>query len=346
MTVIADKKSRLSIRHRPRRIRQHPLLRRMARETLVTPTDLIYPLFVTATEPGPIPSLPGQERHTIDSLCREAEAAARLGIPAVLLFGIPSQKDEAGSSAYDPDGIVPRAFRRLKSELGSSVALIADVCMCEYTTHGHCGILEMESAARNETHVLNDETVELLARAAVVYAGAGADVIAPSDMMDGRIGAIRSALDENGYSEIPMLSYAAKYCSAFYGPFRDAAESAPRFGDRRGYQMDPANRREAIYEIELDIEEGADAIMVKPALAYLDVIREARDRFHLPLAAYNVSGEYAMLKAAVEKGWLDEDRTITEVLTAIKRAGADWILTYHAREYAERIFPKAISADT
>ncbi len=338
--------NRLNIRHRPRRIRQHPQLRRMTRETMVTPADLIYPLFVTATEPGPIPSLAGQERHTIDSLCREAEAASQLGIPAILLFGIPSQKDEAGSGAYDPDGIVPRALQRLKSEMGSSLVLIADVCLCEYTSHGHCGILDAECAGRNEVLVLNDETVELLARASVVYAAAGADLIAPSDMMDGRIGAIRHALDENGFAETPILSYAAKYCSAFYGPFRDAADSAPRFGDRRGYQMDPANRREAIHEVELDIEEGADAIMVKPALAYLDVIREARHRFNLPLAAYNVSGEYAMLKAAVEKGWLDEDRTITEVLTSIKRAGADWILTYHAREYAERIFPKVVSADT
>jgi porphobilinogen synthase len=319
--------SRLSTRMR--RVRGSALLRRMVRETRVTADDLIYPMFVTAGATELIEPMPGIYRFSVDDLCREVEVVAGLGIPAIMLFGIPDAKDEVGSGAYAEDGIVARAFRALKRAVGDSVLLVADVCLCEYTSHGHCGLIV-------DGVVDNDRTLPLLARASVTYAAAGADLIAPSDMMDGRVAAIREGLDDAGFDAVPIMSYAAKYASAFYGPFRDAAGSAPLFGDRRGYQMDPANRREALREVELDVEEGADIVMVKPALPYLDVIREVRDSFDLPVAVYNVSGEYAMLKAAARNGWLDERRAIAETLTCIKRAGADIILTYHAVEYVRR----------
>jgi len=314
---------------RPRRLRGSANLRRMVRETRVTVDDLLYPMFVTHAETAPIPSMPGILRYAVDDLCREVEKVAALRIPAIMLFGIPEAKDERGSGAYAPDGIVPRALHALKRAVGDSVLLVTDVCLCEYTSHGHCGLIDKNDVA-------NDPTLELLARAALAYAGAGADIIAPSDMMDGRVAAIRQALDVNGFANTPILAYAAKYASAFYGPFREAADSAPQFGDRRTYQMDPPNRREALKEVALDIEEGADIVMVKPALPYLDIIREVRERFDAPVAAYNVSGEYAMLKAAAQNGWIDEDRAILETLTSIKRAGADIILTYHAKEFVER----------
>jgi porphobilinogen synthase len=304
-------------------------LRRMVRETRVTADDLMYPLFVTHAETAPIASMPGINRFSVDDLCHEVETVAKLGIPAVILFGIPEEKDEQGSGAYAEDGIVPRAFRALKKAVGDSVLLVADVCLCEYTSHGHCGLIENEDVA-------NDSTLDLLARSAVAYADAGADIIAPSDMMDGRVAAIRQALDSNGFNNKPIMAYAAKYSSGFYGPFREAADSAPQFGDRRTYQMDPANRREAIREVLLDVDEGADMVMVKPALPYLDIVREVREIVDLPVAAYNVSGEYAMVKAAAQNGWIDEDRVIAETLTSIKRAGADIILTYHAKEFLER----------
>ncbi|MGC8838043.1 MAG: porphobilinogen synthase [Anaerolineae bacterium] len=311
---------------RLRRLRMTAPLRRMVRETALGPDDFIYPLFVM---PGrgqaeEIPSMPGQFRFTVDRLPAEVEEAARLGIPAVILFGIPEAKDELASGAYAPDGIVQRAIRAVKRAVPEMV-VVADVCLCEYMSHGHCGVVR-------DGVVDNDATLELLARTAVSLAEAGADMVAPSDMMDGRVAAIRQALDAQGFPLVPILSYAAKYASAFYGPFRDAACSAPAFGDRRSHQMDPANRREAMREIAQDLEEGADAVMVKPALAYLDVLREARRRFDVPLAAYNVSGEYAMVKAAAARGWLDERAIVLEILTAIKRAGADWILTYHAKD--------------
>ena len=311
---------------RLRRLRMKAPLRRMVRETALGPDDFIYPLFVM---PGKgqaeeIPSMPGQFRFTVDRLPAEVEEVARLGIPAVILFGIPEAKDEVASGAYAPDGIVQQAVRAIKRAVPEMV-VVADVCLCEYMSHGHCGVVQ-------DGVVDNDATLDLLARTAVSLAEAGADMVAPSDMMDGRVAAIRRALDAQGFPLVPILSYAAKYASAFYGPFRDAACSAPAFGDRRSHQMDPANRREAMREIALDLEEGADAVMVKPALAYLDVLREARRRFDVPLAAYNVSGEYAMVKAAAARGWLDERAIVLEILTAIKRAGADWILTYHAKD--------------
>jgi len=277
----------------------------------------------------PVGSMPGVFHLSVDQLVQEAEEVKALGIPAILLFGIPEKKDEVGSGAYGEDGIVQRAVRQLKKNV-SDLLVVTDVCMCEYTSHGHCGVIK-------EGEVDNDATLDLLARTALSHAEAGADMVAPSDMMDGRVGAIREVLDENGFSHIPIMSYAAKYCSSFYGPFREAAHSAPQFGDRRSYQMDPANSREAIREISLDVEEGADIIMVKPALAYLDVIRWARREFDLPLAAYNVSGEYSMIKAAAEKGWLDGNRVMMEVLTSIKRAGADIIITYFAKDAARQM---------
>jgi len=301
----------------------------MVRETRVTADDLMYPLFVTHAETAPISSMPGINRFSVDDLCREVETLAELGIPAVILFGIPEEKDEQGSGAYAEDGIIPRAFRALKKTVGDSVLLVADVCLCEYTSHGHCGLIENDDVA-------NDPTLEILARSAVAYASAGADIIAPADMMEGRVAAIRRALDSDGFTHLPIMAYAAKYSSGFYGPFREAADSAPQFGDRRTYQMDPANRREAIREVLLDVDEGADIVMVKPALPYLDIIREVRETVDLPVAAYNVSGEYAMVKAAAQNGWIDEDRVIAETLTSIKRAGADIILTYHAKEFLER----------
>jgi porphobilinogen synthase (EC 4.2.1.24) len=307
----------------------------MVRETTLTVNDFIYPMFVVPGEKQrqEVPSMSGVFRLSVDELVKEAEEAAKLGIPAVLLFGIPEHKDEFGSEAYAEDGIIQRAVRALKRAVPELV-VITDVCLCEYTSHGHCGIVREVPGG---FEVDNDATLEILARTAVSHAAAGADIVAPSDMMDGRVKAIREALDENGFAHVPIMSYAAKMASAFYGPFREAAESAPQFGDRRGYQMDFANKREALREIALDLEEGADIVMVKPALAYLDIIAAARERFDVPIAAYNVSGEYAMVKAAAKMGWLDEDRIVWEILTAIKRAGADLIITYFAKDVAKKL---------
>ncbi|HEV2013229.1 MAG TPA: porphobilinogen synthase [Candidatus Dormibacteraeota bacterium] len=317
---------------RPRRLRSRPALRRLARETRIAAEDLIYPLFVrdAIDEPRPIEAMPGHHQHTIDSLTREAEAAIKVGVRSFLLFGIPAHKDAQGSQAWADDGIVQRSLRQLRDAFGADALLIADLCLCEYTDHGHCGVLEGDTVA-------NDQTLELYQRIAVAQAAAGADVIAPSGMMDGQVGVIRSALDREGFSDRAILAYAAKYASAFYGPFREAAGSAPRFGDRRGYQMDPANAREAIREARLDVEEGADIVMVKPALAYLDVIRAVADSMEVPVAAYNVSGEYAMVKAAAANGWIDERRVLREILLGIRRAGAQMILTYHAKQVAADI---------
>ena len=323
------------LRHRSRRLRGTPALRGMVRETTLSVSDLIDPLFVipgAGRERRPISSLPGVFQLTIEALREEAERIAALGLPAVLLFGLPTSKDTEASGAYADDGIVQQAVRALKADT-PDLLVFTDVCLCEYMSHGHCGIVEGE-------RILNDPSLDLLARTAVSHAAAGADVVAPSDMMDGRVGAIRRALDTQGFFETPLLSYAAKYASAMYGPFRDAANSAPAFGDRRTYQMDPANRREALKEVEQDIAEGADMVMVKPALAYLDIIRDVRGLTHLPLAAYNVSGEYAMVKAASANGWLDERTTALEILTSIKRAGADIILTYHAKDAARWLAEK------
>ncbi|HVA62288.1 MAG TPA: porphobilinogen synthase [Terriglobales bacterium] len=321
--------------HRPRRLRQNPALRAMVREHRLSRAALIQPLFVV---PGSgvrqeIASLPEQFHLSVDKLVEEARAIADLGIPAVLLFGIPESKDEVGSGAWAPDGIVQRATRALKRAL-PGLQVVADLCLCEYTSHGHCGVVETRGG---QVEVVNDATLELLARAAVAQAETGADVIAPSDMMDGRVAAIRRGLDEAGFAGLPILSYAAKFASAFYGPFREAAGSTPQFGDRGGYQMDPANGREALREMELDFEEGADLLMVKPALPYLDILRQARDRFPVPLAAYQVSGEYAQIVAAARAGWLDQERTMLETLTSIRRAGADLIITYFARAAAPRL---------
>ncbi len=320
--------------HRPRRLRGNRLIRSMVRETSVRAEDLVMPFFVCPGEgvQREIRSMPGNHQLSVDLLVEQCREVAGLGIPSVLLFGIPGEKDAVGTSGYDPNGVVPAAIRAIK-DAGLNLLVIADVCLCEYTDHGHCGVLRQE-AIPGGLEVDNDRTVELLGREALVYAEAGAGMIAPSDMMDGRIGRIRAVLDCNGFSRVPIMSYAAKYASAFYGPFREAAESAPQRGDRRGYQMDPPNSREAMREIELDLAEGADIIMVKPALAYLDVLREARRRFDVPLAAYNVSGEFAMVKAAAEKGWIDEVRIRDEILLGIKRAGADLIITYFARDVA------------
>jgi porphobilinogen synthase len=314
---------------RLRRFRRTETLRGLVRETRLSLDDFVYPLFACPGEgvERPLEGLPGIGQRSVDRLCDEAEAAHRLGVPAVLLFGIPEEKDEAASGAYDDDGIVQRSLRAL-SERVPDLVLLTDVCLCEYTSHGHCGVVEGDE-------ILNDVTLELLARTAVSHAEAGGDAVCPSDMMDGRVAAIRGALDADGFEQVPIVSYSAKYASAFYGPFREAAESAPAFGDRRSYQMDPPNVREAIRECELDLEEGADAIMVKPALPYLDVIRAARERFDAPVFAYNVSGEYAMVKGAAARGWLDERRAAVESLLAIKRAGADVIISYWARELAE-----------
>jgi porphobilinogen synthase len=313
---------------RLRRLRRTEGLRALVRENRVDVGDLIYPMFVIEGKgiKQEVASMPGIFRLSPDQLDAEIEEVARLGIPAVLLFGIPEHKDEVGSSAYDPAGVVQQAVKKIK-KLAPQLLVITDVCLCEYTSHGHCGIVVGDQ-------VDNDRTLPLLAKTALSHAEAGADITAPSDMMDGRVKAIREILDANGFQHLPILSYAAKYASAFYDPFREAAESAPRFGDRRSYQMDYHNVREALREIEQDINEGADIIMIKPALAYLDVIRQARNTFNYPLAAYNVSGEYAMVKAAAKQGWLDEKRIVIEVLTAIKRAGADIILTYHAKDFA------------
>ncbi len=320
-----------ALTHRPRRLRRTPELRRLVQETRLSVEDLIYPLFVCPGEGvrREVSSMPGVYTLSIDQLVEEAHEVKRLGIPAVILFGIPERKDEVGSEAYAEEGIIQRAIRALKREVPGLI-VIADTCLCEYTSHGHCGVVR-------DREVVNDPTLELLARTAVSQARAGADIIAPSNMMDGFVAAIRSALDEAGFTHIPIMSYAVKYASAFYGPFREAAQSAPQFGDRRSYQMDPPNAREALREAELDVEQGADILMVKPALPYLDIIRLVRERFSVPVAAYQVSGEYAMIKAAARLGWIEEERVVMETLIGIKRAGADMILTYFAKDVARQL---------
>ena len=315
--------------YRGRRLRKNDNFRRLVRETKLSVDDLVYPLFAV---PGksvkkPINSMPGQFQMSVDYIAKEAREAYELGIPAILLFGIPSKKDEQGTGAFARDGIVQQAVKRVKNE-APDILVITDVCLCEYTSHGHCGILE-------KGQVQNDATLEVLAETALSHAKAGADMVAPSAMMDGQIAAIREALDENALDDIPIMAYSAKYASSFYGPFREAAESAPQFGDRKAYQMDPANADEAIREISMDVSEGADIIMVKPALAYLDIICRAKQEFDLPLAAYNVSGEYSMIKAAAELGWLEEEKAMMESVTAIKRAGADILITYWAKDLAK-----------
>lgn len=326
--------------YRPRRLRCGENLRRLARETVITAADLIYPLFLVhgSGVRREIPSMPGNYHLSVDQLAAEAQEVTGLGIPAVLLFGLPASKDAVGSEDYDPQGIVQQGIRALKAA-APELVVITDVCMCEYTDHGHCGIIRQKPdccAGRGLPHgcLDNDSTLEYLARVAVSHAAAGAEIVAPSDMMDGRVGAVRAALDREGYPCVAILSYAAKYASGFYGPFRQAAESPPQFGDRQSYQMDPHNVREALREVELDIAEGADMVMVKPALAYLDVIRQVRERFNRPLVAYNVSGEFSMVKAAAAAGWLDERQCALEILTAIKRAGADAIISYWAKDAA------------
>ncbi|MBS1810204.1 MAG: porphobilinogen synthase [Acidobacteria bacterium] len=317
--------------HRPRRLRHHGIIRNLVRETQITPNNLIYPLFVCAGEGvrREVRSMPGVFNVSIDELVKEAAAAQREGISSIILFGLPEHKDEEGSGAYDEDGIVQRATKALKEEV-KDILVIADTCLCEYTSHGHCGTIA-------DGDVANDPSLDLIARTAVSQAQAGADIIAPSGMMDGMVGAIRAALDAAGFTHISILSYAIKYASAYYGPFRDAADSAPQFGDRRSYQMDPANAREALREADLDVAQGADMLMVKPALPYLDIIKAARERYNLPIAAYQVSGEYAQIKAAAMNGWIDEERVMMESLTSIKRAGADMILTYYAREVVKHL---------
>jgi porphobilinogen synthase len=314
---------------RMRRMRQSERIRGLVRETHLNVEQLIYPLFVAENieEPREISSMPGIMQWPLEYLGQEAKRIADYGISAVLLFGIPSEKDEVGSQAYNSQGIIQQAIRRFKAQM-PELLVMTDVCLCEYTNHGHCGVID-------NGNVQNDESLELLAQMALSHVVAGADIVAPSDMMDGRVGAIRNALDEQGYSSTPIMAYSAKYASGFYGPFREAAGSAPQFGDRRSYQMDPANVREALREVDLDIAEGADIVMVKPALAYLDVIQRVRDHCDLPIAAYNVSGEYAMIKAAAQQGWIDERRIVMEVLTGIRRAGADMIITYFAPEVAQ-----------
>jgi porphobilinogen synthase len=314
--------------HRPRRLRRTEALRGFVRETRLSASGLVYPMFAC---PGTkvrteVSSMPGIFQQSVDQVVEECREVAGLGIPAVILFGLPDKKDEVGSEASDPNGAVQRAIEAIrKAKL--DLLVITDVCLCEYTSHGHCGVIEKGDVA-------NDPTVERLAAAALSHARAGADIVAPSDMMDGRVGAIRQKIDANGFEDVAILSYAAKYCSGFYGPFREAAQSAPQFGDRRSYQMDPANAREALREVALDLEEGADMIMVKPALPYLDIIQRVRERFDVPVAAYNVSGEYAMVKAAARNGWIDEQRVVLEILTGIQRAGAEIVLTYHAKDVA------------
>lgn len=316
---------------RLRRLRKTAQLRDMFRETSLSKKDFIYPLFVVEGEKvkKEISSMPDNFQMSIDNILREGETLSKLGIDSILLFGIPDAKDEIGSGAYAADGIIQKAVRAVKKEF-PEMLVVTDVCLCEYTSHGHCGVIENE-------YVENDKTLELLAKEALSHAESGADIIAPSDMMDGRVGAIRKILDENGFAETPVMAYSAKFSSAFYGPFREAAESAPQFGDRKSYQMDAGNSDEAMREIALDIQEGADIVMVKPALSYLDLIRRAKDNFNIPIAAYNVSGEYSMIKAAAERGWLDGEKVMLEVLTSIKRAGADVIITYFAKEAAKII---------
>jgi porphobilinogen synthase len=317
--------------YRPRRLRESPLIRKMVRETALRADDLVYPLF-TMHGRGvrePIGSMPGQFRLSIDELLKECKDAASMGIPAVLLFGIPRDKDPRGTEAYAEDGIIQQAVRAVKETI-PDLLVITDVCLCEYTSHGHCGVVE-------EGRIKNDPSLELIARTALSHVEAGADVVAPSDMMDGRVGAIREVLDDAGYQETPIMAYSAKYASAFYGPFREAAGSTPQFGDRRSYQMDPANAVEALREVALDIDEGADIVMVKPALAYLDIISRVKAEFGLPVAAYSVSGEYAMIRAAGQRGWIDEERVMLEALTGIRRAGADIVITYFAKDAARLI---------
>ena len=316
---------------RPRRLREKALLRAMTRETSLAVDDFVYPLFVVHGRGvrEPISSMPGQSQLSVDELVKEAKDAAGMGIPAILLFGLPADKDPRGSEAYAEDGIVQQAVRAVKDRV-PDLLVITDVCLCEYTSHGHCGVVE-------DGVVRNDPTLELIARTAVSHADAGADMVAPSDMMDGRVGAIREALDETSYADTPIMAYSAKYASTFYGPFREAANSTPQFGDRRSYQMDPANAQEAMREIALDIDEGADIVMVKPALPYLDIISRAKSEFGVPLAAYSVSGEYAMIKAAGTLGWLDEERAMMEALVSIRRAGADIVITYFAKEAARAL---------
>ena len=321
----------MNLTHRPRRLRRTAAIRALVRETRLSPDNFIYPLFVV---PGKgirreIASMPGVFQLSVDEIVKEAAAAKADGVPGVLLFGLPPQKDAVGTGASDPEGPVQTALRALRKEVPGMLA-VTDVCLCEYTSHGHCGVLDGEE-------IVNDATVEELARAALSHAAAGADIVAPSDMMDGRVGRIREKLDGAGFSQVAIMSYAAKYCSAFYGPFRDAADSAPAFGDRRSHQMDPANVEEALREVALDLEEGADIVMVKPAVHYLDVIRRVKDEFGVATAAYHVSGEYAMLKAAARNGWIDEPRAMMETLTSIRRAGADIIITYYAREAARAL---------
>ena len=325
---------------RPRRLRCSPGFRRLMSETRVTPADLIYPLFVVHGRDvkNEISSMPGNYHWSVDRLSTEAKEIAQLGIPGVILFGLPAEKDPLGKENFDPDGIVQQAIRAIK-EAVPELFVITDVCMCEYTSHGHCGLIRehpdyCKGKGLPGGCLDNDATLEVLAKVALSHAQAGADMVAPSDMMDGRVGAIRAALDQASYECVGIMSYAAKYASAFYGPFREAADSPPQFGDRSGYQMDPSNAREALREVALDIAEGADVVMVKPALPYLDIIRQVRDRFDYPVAAYNVSGEYSMVKAAAAQGWLDEQRVATEWLTSIKRAGADMIITYWAKDLA------------
>jgi porphobilinogen synthase len=319
---------------RPRRLRKNQKIRDLIRETVLTKNDLIMPIFVDehlkGNERREISSMPNQYRFSVEGAIEEAKEIADLKIPAVILFGIPKHKDEIATSAYDKNGVVQRAIRGIKEELGDELLVIADCCLCEYTSHGHCGIVK-------DGKILNDAALPILAKIALSYAEAGVDIVAPSDMMDGRVKAIREILEENGYDDVAIMSYSAKYASSFYGPFREAAESAPKFGDRRSYQMDIGNAREALKEIALDIEEGADLILVKPALPYLDIIRMAKDRFNVPIGGYCVSGEYAMVEAAARNGWLDRERVIYEILLSIKRAGADFIITYWAKEVAEKL---------
>jgi porphobilinogen synthase len=319
---------RLSLTQRPRRLRRTEALRALVRETRLTPDCFVYPLFVAEGEGvrREVGSMPGVYQLSVDEAVKEAAAAKADGVPGVILFGLPGAKDEVGSLAADPEAPVQTAVRAIKREI-PDLLVMTDVCLCEYTSHGHCGIVEDEE-------ILNDATVAHLAQAALSHAVAGADLVAPSDMMDGRVGAIRHMLDESGFEDVAIMSYAAKYCSGFYGPFREAADSTPQFGDRRTHQMDPANVAEALREVELDLQEGADIVMVKPALPYLDVLAKVKERFGRPTAAYHVSGEYAMLKAAAERGWIDEPRVMLETLTSIRRAGADIIITYYARDAA------------
>jgi len=321
----------LDIRHRPRRLRRNAAIRSIVRETRLSPDNFLYPLFAV---PGKgvrkeVASMPGVYQMSVDEIVKEAAAAKADGVPGVLLFGLPESKDAIGTGAADPEGPVQMAVRALKRDV-VGLLVVTDVCLCEYTSHGHCGIVDGEE-------IVNDATVEELARAALSHAAAGADIVAPSDMMDGRVGRIREALDAAGFAQVAIMSYAAKYCSAFYGPFREAADSTPAFGDRRSHQMDPANVEEALREVELDIEEGADIVLVKPAVTYLDVISRVKQEFGVPTAAYHVSGEYAMLKAAARNGWIDEPRAMMETLTSIRRAGADIIVTYYAREAARAL---------